>query len=51
MNMSVMKKRRSIPKLDKAAVDAVKQWIYEPFILDGIPRPVVFTIRVTFKLT
>jgi len=42
---------RSIPKLDKAAVDAVKQWIYEPFILDGKPSPVVFTIRVTFKLT
>ncbi len=42
---------KSIPKLDKAAVDAVKQWIYEPFILDGMPRPVIFTVRVTFKLT
>jgi len=40
----------SIPKLDKAAVDAVKQWVYEPFILDGAPRPVVFTVRITFKL-
>jgi len=41
---------RSIPLLDKPAVDAVKQWIYEPFIFEGKPSPVVFVVRAHFKL-
>lgn len=41
---------KSIPLLNKPAVDAVKQWIYEPFILDGKPTPVVFSVNVVFKL-
>jgi TonB family protein len=41
---------RSIPLLDKPAVDAVKQWIYEPFIFEGKPSPVVFIVRAHFKL-
>jgi len=38
------------PLLRGAAVQAVKQWIYEPYILNGIPRPVTFTVNVNFKL-
>jgi len=38
------------PLLDKAAVNAVMQWIYEPFIHKGKPRPTVFTVTVKFKL-
>lgn len=38
------------PLLRAAAVQAVKQWIYEPYILNGIPRPVSFTANVNFKL-
>jgi TonB family protein len=38
------------PLLRAAAVQAVEQWIYEPYIIDGIPRPVTFTAVVTFKL-
>ena len=38
------------PLLRDAAVQAVKQWIYEPYILNGIPRPVSFKVDVTFKL-
>lgn len=38
------------PLLRAAAVQAVKQWIYEPYILNGIPRPVSFTVNVNFKL-
>ncbi|MGD2084596.1 MAG: energy transducer TonB [Candidatus Aminicenantes bacterium] len=38
------------PLLRGAAVQAVKQWIYEPYILNGIPRPVTFTVNVHFKL-
>lgn len=38
------------PDLDKAAVDAVKQWKYAPFIFESEPRSVVFTVTVSFKL-
>ena len=38
------------PLLRSAAVQAVRQWIYEPYILNGIPRPVTFTVNVNFKL-
>ncbi len=36
--------------LDKAAIDAVKQWEYEPFVLEGKPSKIVFTVTVRFKL-
>jgi TonB family protein len=38
------------PLLRTAAVEAVEKWIYEPYIIDGIPKPVIFTVNVTFKL-
>ncbi|MGD0782110.1 MAG: energy transducer TonB [Candidatus Aminicenantales bacterium] len=41
---------RSIPLLDQAALDAVRQWIYEPLVLNGRPRGVLFTVTVKFKL-
>jgi len=41
---------RSIPLLDQAAIDAVRQWVYEPTVIDGKPAPVVFTVTVRFKL-
>jgi protein TonB len=41
---------RSIPLLDKAAIDAVKQWVYEPMVVDGDPKGVVFTVTVRFML-
>jgi TonB family protein len=41
---------RSVPLLDQAAIDAVKQWIYAPFIVDGKAAPAVFTVTVNFKL-
>jgi TonB family protein len=41
---------RSIPLLDQAAIDAVKQWVYEPFVKDGKAQPVVFTVTVRFQL-
>jgi TonB family protein len=41
---------RSIPDLDQAAIDAVKQWIYEPVVINGKPRTVTFTVTVTFRL-
>jgi len=41
---------RSLPLLDAAAVDAVRQWVYEPLIVNGRPRPVTFTVTVRFIL-
>jgi protein TonB len=41
---------RSIPLLDQAALDAVREWVYEPMVINGRPRAVVFTVTVRFKL-
>jgi len=41
---------RSIPLLDQAAIDAVKQWVYEPTVVDGKPKESVLTVTVNFKL-
>jgi TonB family protein len=38
------------PLLDQAAIDAVKQWIYEPMLVKGKPQPVIFTVTVHFWL-
>jgi TonB family protein len=40
---------RGVPGLNQAALDAVKQWVYEPMVIDGVPKPVVFTVTVQFK--
>ena len=40
---------RSIPLLDQAAIDAVRQWEYEPMIIDGKPRGVIFTVTVRIQ--
>ncbi|MCP4220517.1 MAG: energy transducer TonB [bacterium] len=39
------------PLLKNAAIVAVKKWVYEPYIINGIPKPVVFTVSVIFKLS
>lgn len=41
---------RSIPLLDQAAIDAVRQWKYEPPLIDGRPRGIIFTVTVNFQL-
>jgi len=41
---------RSIPLLDQAALDAVRQWEYTPSRLNGVPVPVLMTVTVTFTL-
>jgi periplasmic protein TonB len=38
------------PLLAPAAIDAVKQWRYKPFLLNGQPVEVETTITVTFRL-
>jgi TonB family protein len=41
---------RSIPLLDQAALDAVKQWRFTPTVRDGKPVPVVMTVTINFSL-
>jgi protein TonB len=37
---------RSIPLLDHAAIDAVRQWRFTPTLLNGRPVPVIMTVTV-----
>lgn len=39
------------PVFHQAALAAVYQWVYEPYIVDGVPRPIYFTVSITFGLT
>jgi protein TonB len=41
---------RSIPMLDNAAIDAVRQWRYTPPLLNGVPVDVIMTVTVNFTL-
>src|SRR3990172_1361468 len=45
-----MRLLRSIPLLDRAALDAVSSWLYTPTILNGQPVPVILTVTVRFRL-
>jgi protein TonB len=41
---------QSIPLLDKAALDAVRQWEFKPAMRDGRAVPVSVTLSVEFAL-
>ena len=41
---------RSIPLLDQAAIDAVRQWRFAPVRTNGLPTAVAMTVTVTFVL-
>jgi protein TonB len=41
---------RSVPLLEEAAVDAVRQWVYTPTLMDGVPIPVLLTVTVRFEV-
>lgn len=40
----------SVPLLDSAALDAVRQWEYEPSMLNGVAVAVIMTVVVNFSL-
>jgi TonB family protein len=40
---------RSIPLLDQAAVDAVRQWVFEPTLVNGVAVPVITIVTVNFS--
>jgi TonB family protein len=39
-----------VPELNDAAVDALKQWKYKPYLINGKKQAVKFTVVVKFKL-
>jgi TonB family protein len=41
---------RSIPMLDQAAIDAVRQWEFTPTLLNGEAKKVIMTVTVNFTL-
>jgi protein TonB len=41
---------RGQPLLDQAALDAVKQWVFTPTLLNNVPVPVIMTVTVNFTL-
>lgn len=45
-----LKVLRSVPMLEAAAIDAVRQWRYRPARLNGMPIPVIMTVTVRFAL-
>jgi protein TonB len=45
-----LKVLRSIPMLDEAAIAAVRQWVYAPTVVNGIPSSAVMSVTVRFAL-
>lgn len=41
---------RSIPELDQAAIDAVRQWEFEPVLMNGVATAVIMVATVNFTL-
>ena len=42
---------RSIPLLDQAALEAVKQWEYTPTVINEVPTPVIMTVQWSLNST
>jgi TonB family protein len=42
---------RSVPGLNEAALDAVRQWMFTPTLLNGVPVEVIITVTVNFSET
>jgi TonB family protein len=49
-DISKIKAVSGAPQLTKAAIDAVKQWKYKPYLLNGEPVEIQTTVTVNFKL-
>jgi TonB family protein len=49
-NVETAKVLRSIPLLDQAAIDAVRQWQFTPTHLNGAAVPVIMTVTVNFTI-
>ena len=41
---------KSIPQLDQAALDAVRQWKFVPTLMNGQPTPIIMTVTINFEM-
>lgn len=41
---------RGVPLLNEAAIEAVRQWVYTPTLINGVPIPIVMTVTVVFNI-
>jgi TonB family protein len=48
-SVTATKVLHSVPLLDQAAIDTVRQWRYEPTLLNGSPVPIIMTVAVSFR--
>ena len=49
-NVDDVRVLRSHAIFDEAAMDALKQWRYEPLVFNGRPTPFVLTVTLSFNL-
>ncbi|MGZ5454755.1 MAG: TonB family protein [Candidatus Aminicenantales bacterium] len=42
---------KSIPALDKAVTEAMRKWVYEPFLFDGRPCPYAFATEMFISVS
>ncbi len=49
-NVTAVSVLRGIPLLEEAAIDAVRQWVYAPTLLNGVPVSVIMTVEVNYRL-
>ena len=42
---------RSVPLLDRAAIDAVRQWVYNPLLLNGQAERFILTVTISFNVS
>lgn len=40
---------KSVPILDEAALNAVRQWEYKPTLVKGVPVPVIVNVAIDFR--
>ena len=50
VDVKVLPNPASQPLLEEAAVAALRQWKYEPYLINGTARAVIFTVTLTFAL-
>jgi protein TonB len=41
---------KSVPFMDRAAIDALEKWRYKPYAVDGKPVDVDYTFRIKLVL-